>query len=536
MPTHAVAHRRLTMPLMAQISVAVGAALAALAVVTTVAVVELNHLNAVTHDMLATEAAMTEELLILEDALWEARSDIGLIASYPESDRPERVAELAAAMDAFESQLQEFASHYESTFGIASEHVETTAALWATYRGEVESTLVPAASDGDLEAFAAAREGGVAQDGAAVVQAMVDLQSDVTEFLDAQEEQQVAQAERLEIVMIGLGVIGGLLAAAAGVAIALKISRAAGKLKSAMSALAVGDLTHEAGVTSGDEIGQMAHALSLAQASLREIMASIAASSQTVSAAAEELSVASSEVAAGAEESSVQAASVAVSADQAARSVTSVATGADQMSAAIREIAHNATAAAEVAREATSVAEVTTASVAQLGVSSSEIGDVLKVITGIAEQTNLLALNATIEAARAGEAGKGFAVVAQEVKELAQETAKATENVGQRVQAIQQDTSVAVRAIQEIVDIVLRINDYQATISAAVEEQTATTQEMSRGLQSANDNVDEITQSIASVSAGATESSAALTQIGAATDELSRLATALNDKVLEFKY
>ena len=140
-----------------------------------------------------------------------------------------------------------------------------------------------------------------------------------------------------------------------------------------------------------------------------------------------------------------------------------VASGTEEMTASIREIAKNAQDAAGVAASAVQVADQTNATVAKLGESSAQIGDVIKSITSIAEQTNLLALNATIEAARAGEAGKGFAVVANEVKDLAQETANATEDISHRVEQIQIDTEAAVSAISEISAIIARINDTQST-------------------------------------------------------------------------
>jgi methyl-accepting chemotaxis protein len=174
--------------------------------------------------------------------------------------------------------------------------------------------------------------------------------------------------------------------------------------------------------------------------------------------------------------------------------------------------------------------------VVKLGESSAEVGNVISVINSIAEQTNLLALNATIEAARAGEAGKGFAVVANEVKELAQETSKATEDIGRRIAAIQSDTEAAVAAITQISGIIAQINDTQTTIASAVEEQTATTNEMSRNVAEAATGSADIAQNITGVARTAADTGAAAQSTNQAADELARMAAEMQQLVGRFTF
>lgn len=268
---------------------------------------------------------------------------------------------------------------------------------------------------------------------------------------------------------------------------------------------------------------------------LAGIMAAVASNATTLGASAEELTAVSSEMSINAEETANQANVVSAAAEQVSQNVQTVATGVEEMGASIREIAGNANEAAKVAQQAVKVAETTNQTITKLGESSSEIGKVIKVITSIAEQTNLLALNATIEAARAGEAGKGFAVVANEVKELAKETAKATEDISQKIEAIQGDTSGAVKAIQEISQIISQINDISNTIAGAVEEQSATTNEISRNVAEAAKGSSEISQNITNVASAAqsTTHGAGNTQQAAA--ELSRMAAELQNIVASAK-
>ncbi len=260
---------------------------------------------------------------------------------------------------------------------------------------------------------------------------------------------------------------------------------------------------------------------------LKRVLAKVADSAQTLGSASEELSANSKQMVSNAEETSTQASVVSAAAEQVSRNVQTVATGTEEMSASIREIAKNALDAAKVAAVAVKTAETANATVSKLGESSAEIGKVIKVITSIAQQTNLLALNATIEAARAGEAGKGFAVVANEVKELAKETAKATEDISQKIEAIQNDTRSAVAAIGEISGVISKINDYQNTIASAVEEQTATTNEISRNVAEAAKGSSEIAENITGVAATAKSATTGAVDSQRASEELSRMAADL---------
>jgi methyl-accepting chemotaxis protein len=398
------------------------------------------------------------------------------------------------------------------------------------------------------------------------------LNHELMQFIEKIEEFTLGAAQKAEhdeksaftgmvIMTVGALVIGLVMGFFISQGITRPINAAVAGLKDI--AQGEGDLTKRLEASSRDEVGELARWFNVFIEKLQGIIKDIAGGVETLSSSSTELSAISEQmtqgittvsdnsntVSAAAEEMTTNMTNVAAAMEESATNTNMVATAVDEMSATIGEIAQNAEKARSISGEASQKATTASTNMDQLGEAANAIGKVIETITDISEQVNLLALNATIEAARAGEAGKGFAVVANEIKELAKQTAAATQDIKEKIEGIQGTTNMTVGQIGEITQVITDVNDVVATIATAVEEQSAATRDIatnvaqaSQGIQEVNENVNqsssvstEISKDIADVSVSMNEMSTSSSQVNLSAQELSKLSETLKQMVDQFK-
>jgi methyl-accepting chemotaxis protein len=385
---------------------------------------------------------------------------------------------------------------------------------------------------------------------------------------EVKESQDKAQALVVTTrrVLIGVGLLMVGVAIFFGVSITRSISGPINTTVKTLSDVAKGNLTVEASaelLARKDEVGELARSTQDLAKNLRVMIGEVGNGAQTLAMASGEMSNVAdglskgskdvaglaNTVAAAAEESSANTTSVAAAMEQTTTNLTSVASATEEMSATVGEIASNAEKARAISSDATSQAQAISAMMKELGRAAQDIGKVTETITSISAQTNLLALNATIEAARAGAAGKGFAVVANEIKELAQQTAAATEDIKSKISGIQASTGGAMGDIEKIAHVIKEVGEIVASIAAAIEEQSTVTRDVatniaqaSTGVKDANERVSQtasvsqsIAKDIANVNSTVTTLVSGAEQVRAGASELTGLANQLKERVAQFK-
>jgi methyl-accepting chemotaxis protein len=486
-----------------------------------------------------------------------------------DGDMEQQLAQLSKAEDAY---VPLIASTEERM------HYESFKRAWDEYMVESHKATELSKSDADAaQALLRGRSQQLFDEGTRALQAVVD--DNVHGAADAARtaEQLYSSSQRSVALFLGFSLV-------IAVGLSLFIARAVGgparKLAIAADRIAAGDIGYAVDVHTKDEIGEVAASFRRLQATIsallsesstliaaakdgklgdrgqggsaekfqgafRELVDLLASFLEPISAIAEmapmlsgtsqELTIVSQQMNASAQQTVSQANSVSAASEQVSSSVHSVSTASEEMISSIKEIARHATEAARVAGSAMAVAAQTNATVGNLSESSAEIGKVIKVITSIAQQTNLLALNATIEAARAGEAGKGFAVVANEVKELAKATARATEEIGQKIEAIQNDARSAAGALTQISGVISHINDLQTSVATAVEEQTATTNDIAASIGQVAMSSSDISKNIRGVADAGNGTATSAHEIQRAATDLAKMANQLLELVASFQ-
>ena len=470
----------------------------------------------------------------IQRLIWQARwAGVSGLTTTDKAKAAEYSALSARTLETVQTRVDEYQRMPVS--GAESTAMGSFAAQWATYLElrEQATALSRSGKTKEWEAFRAK------QLNPAVAVAITTLEGVRTVSLEHAASAATAAgaaSKRARLDIIAALAVGLVLSAGLSIAMGRSVGGRLRALRGVLTAMADGDLAEREPDPARNEIGEMSRSVHRAAGQMRTAIQTLASTSAGLSQRSQDLQQASRSLAGGTDRTAGRIASIDQAAGEVTAGVQAVASGAEEMGAAIREIAVNATQAAQVAGDAVQAANSAEQIMLKLNASSAEIDAVVKTVSAIAEQTNLLALNATIEAARAGETGKGFAVVAGEVKDLSQETAKATEEIGQRIEAIQADTRIAVEAIAGIGEVIGRINDYQHTIASAVEEQSATTNGMTNDLSRAAGGNAEISRQIAEVVSASDITLDAARATETAAHDLAEISDQLRATVTAFRY
>jgi methyl-accepting chemotaxis protein len=498
----------------------------------------------------------------LKDALLSVRQGRVQAWTYMATGDNSYLKERDAAFDLFRKQYAEVDARLKSPIGrqLIKDFDDSVTTFEAKARVMNELKAKGVAADAPEMKTAVADVNDAAKHYAETNAKAADFEADLSRKAAVTADSQVGGAIDQAL---GGGIIGVVLGGAFAWFIGRGITRPINAMTGAMGRLADGDLAIDVtGTDRRDEIGSLARSLEVfkrnaveakrlaardaeetaakAQRSIRidhDIAGfdnSVRGALDLLAAAATQLRATAQSLAGGAGEASRQSTAVAAAAEQASANVQTVAAASEELSSSISEITRQVTQSSEIAGQAVEEASETQATIGGLSEAAQRIGAVVRLINDIASQTNLLALNATIEAARAGEAGKGFAVVASEVKALANQTAKATEEIAIQVNAMQSATEEAVGAIERINGTIRRMNEISTGIAAAMEQQGAATKEISRNVQQAAHGTHEVTQNIVGVNRAIGETGAASGQVLTASDELGRQAEILRGDVGSF--
>lgn len=493
-------------------------------------------INSPLYEQIDASMTLQGDIAAPELNLLEARLSVqrALLETEP-AKREESLRGIAEAEKAFKDTFERDIKHVPegAMKSILTGPVQQTA---TEYFDLVNRELIPTLRRGDMRKADEVRKQ-LTRIGDRNREAVADFLSKANEYDKSLESKATHEVARGTWTMVGVAFVAVLLIMTVGYIIGRVIANPLERIASRLKDISEGegDLTKKVEAHGTDEVAQVAIYFNQFVAKLRTMIAAVSENAQHVASASEQLSASSQQITANSEETSAQANVVSQAGEHVNQNLHTIATGAEEMSATINEIAKNATEAARVTAEAVQKAEATNEIVSKLGGSSEEIGKVIDVITSIAQQTNLLALNATIEAARAGEAGKGFAVVANEVKELAKQTARATEEIGQKIKVIQDNTAGAVEAIGSIRGVIDQISHISSVIATAVEQQSATTNEMSRNVAEAAKGASEISHNISGVAEAAQSTSNSVAEAQKATEHLSDMSSQLRKLVGQFK-